>query len=169
MDCLKIKNLIPGYLNRELPTKEAERIRTHLVDCARCRQECLAYEKSWDILQQWEDLEPKPGYVSRFWTQLALRQPWYVRVGSYVKEILLIRRFVPVYATAMVVFIVGIFTLRTSFIIYRDSRNFATFPSEDIEFIESLDLTVNLDVLNDLDFLENMRVIEKLPKAPGKA
>lgn len=169
MECQEIKHLIPAYLNRELAEKELELIRSHLAGCEHCRRDCRAFEKSWAALEQWEDLEPEPGYVSRFWTRLAEKRPWYERFGLLLKEALLTKRLLPVYAASLVVVIVGFFVLRTSLTIHHDAVNFATLPAEDIEFIESMDMAVNLDVLNDLDFLEDMDVIEQVESAGKKA
>ena len=74
MDCSKAKKLIPQFLDYTLPERITGRLQEHLRTCPQCRQELKLYDKSWELLKDVPQIDPAPGYISRFWTKLSLEK-----------------------------------------------------------------------------------------------
>lgn len=67
MNCNEVSKIFPRYLGEDLNQKEAQELEAHLESCASCKKELSAYEKSWEVLAMWEDLEPSAGFEAKFW------------------------------------------------------------------------------------------------------
>ena len=75
MDIQKAKKLIPAFLDDALEPKELQAFREILAKSPELRKEVAAYKKTWALLDEVEDIEPDPGYISRFWTRVAQEEP----------------------------------------------------------------------------------------------
>jgi len=115
MNCQEIKKLIPIYLDGELQHQESHSVREHLTGCPACQKELEAFEASWAMLGEAEDIEPQPGFVGRFWTRLALEQSWCEKVLGGLRENVRKKSLAPALVTACVVMIVGSLALRNYF------------------------------------------------------
>ncbi len=67
--CEDIRVELPALLDGELSGAERDRVQRHVEDCARCRQEVLAFRDTWSLLDQAPAEKPDPGYVDRFWRE----------------------------------------------------------------------------------------------------
>ncbi len=159
MDCEDIKKLVPLLADGDsLP----EDLRAHFSECEGCRKEMAAYEKTWEMLGSWKDIEPDPGYVSRFWTRLSMKKSWYESPGLTLKSFLWERRLAPVFAVVSIVLVVGVMTWRISMRTLGNETLLTALSTEEIEFAEFIELAENLDVIQDMEFLEDLDVIENL-------
>ncbi|VAX35596.1 hypothetical protein MNBD_UNCLBAC01-1907 [hydrothermal vent metagenome] len=155
MSCCDIQKLLPLYLDEALNIKETQGVKAHVKECLACQKELHAYQASWDMLGELEEVEPRSDYVSRFWTNVAQQKAksWYVKVWEDFKCGFLESRFVPVVVTACIVMIVSVVSL----------RNYKQFQS-DLEMMDYIELAENLEVIEDFEVWEDWEVIEYLDK-----
>lgn len=162
MDCQEIKKLIPVYLDKELEPQESQQVREHLSGCPVCQKELEAFEESWAMLGELDEVRPEPGFVGRFWTRLALEQSWQERISEAVRNGLFQKRLVPALATACIVVIVGSFALNNYFRIQNTDQMLSDLSREDLAMVENIELAENLDLIEEMDFLEDLDIIENL-------
>ena len=167
MKCTKIKKILPLYMEGELKPNENQAVTEHLNACLGCRQEKEALAKAWNLLSTWEDVQPSSNYVSRFWTEVSLRQPWQEKFLDQLTRFLPNPRWTPAFAAVCLVVIAGLF----SFYNYRQVQKSNTIPvtipvnlvEVDLEMIENMELAENYEmIVEDIDFLEDLNVIENL-------
>lgn len=53
MNCKKIQNLLPLYIEKDLPKKKASKIRSHLKECPLCQKESEKYKHSLKKTKNW--------------------------------------------------------------------------------------------------------------------
>ncbi len=174
MNCHDIQKLMPIYLDDALEPNEMKEVKIHVDECALCQKEMADYKASWDMLGEWEDIQPSPNYVSRFWTELSLQKKWYEKVWEVIpirelingigiiKEKILQKHLVPVLATACVIVIVSAVAMQN----YSQEKGareiLAHWEVIDMEMVENIELAENLDVIQDLEFWEDWGIIESL-------
>ena len=160
MECQAVKKLIPEYSESSLSNSQREAVKQHLLTCSTCQKELRLYEKSWEILTQWKNLEPAPGYISRFWTKLSLEKSWKEKIFVGAQEFLLKRDFAPVRILTLCTLIVfGVFYFNA---VTALEKELAGMDIDEIEFVENVELAEYFDVIEDIDFLEDMEIIENL-------
>jgi hypothetical protein len=162
MRCDQAKKIIPVYLDGELGQEEARFVKEHIVSCAACQKELRALERSWKMLGEWKDIDPVPGYVSRFWTEVSFQRPWHEKIIRGFGVILGKKRLVPVYAAVCVFLITGIFSLRNYWQMREAQELVASLDQEELEMAADVELAENFDVIQEMDFLEDLEVIENL-------
>ena len=155
MECKEIKKWLPGYPDADIPQEIAGQIDRHLKTCAACRREADLLIRSWESLDAWDEIEPDPSYVSRFWTRLAETETPLERFVGGIRRYCWQKNLVPVYAGVAVMLFVWMVALRIP-------SPPDTVPQEDFALIESIDLAENLDLLEDLDILEYLDVLENI-------
>lgn len=67
MNCKDVQSNISLFLEEGLPANEEESFRAHLETCPQCREEVEAYKKTWQLLGEWEEVEPSPSFTADFW------------------------------------------------------------------------------------------------------
>jgi len=162
MKCKELKKLIPEFLGGDLNSSQANDFRKHMKSCRACQLEVRAYESSWEMLDSWQDIEPHPDYVFRFWNRLVSHKPWHEELLAGLRQALTNRQLVPVYAAVCTLLIVGAFTLKTTVEVRNPDEVLAVLPSDELDMVANLDLAQNYDIISDLDFLEDMEIIENL-------
>lgn len=163
MRCDQVKKMIPVYIDGGLGQDETRLVKEHIASCAACQKEQHALERSWKVLGEWKNIDPVPGYVSRFWTKASLEQPWYETVARNIGEALeglRRRRLVPVYAAVCVLLITGVFSLRNYYQMREVEELVVNLDQEELEMAEDVELAGNFDLIEDMDFWEDMEVIE---------
>jgi predicted anti-sigma-YlaC factor YlaD len=162
MECQDIKDLLLSYMEGDLNTAQNQAVCQHLKHCLFCRQELLIYEKSWSLLDKWTDLDPEPGYVSRFWNRLEEQKPWYVQCKEWFKGAVMDQHWIPVGVTVCIVLMVGILTYRSTFSANSTPSLLANLSVEDMELLLDYDLVEDYEIVQDLGFLEDWDVIETM-------
>ncbi len=163
MDCQHVREKIALWMDGALANEEAAAVGQHFTGCKSCRDELKAYTKAWNALKSWPDLEPNPGYVSRFWTRLSRQEPWYVRIWKFWKPILTDRFFAPGLATALLVIITASIIFYNTFSATQTETLISSLTADDIEFVENIEIAENYDVIQNIDLLEDLDVIENMP------
>lgn len=165
MHCDEAKKIIPVYLDGELGQEETRLVKEHIASCAACQKEQHALERSWKMLGEWQNIEPAPGYVSRFWIKVSSERSLRERVARGIGEALdglRRKRLAPVYAAVCVLLITGIFSLRNYWEVQETQKLIASLNQEELEMAKDVELAENFDIIQEMDFLEDMEVIENL-------
>jgi len=162
MKCRKFRRLIPDFLEGQLTPKRHEEIIAHLKICKDCAKEKRLYEESWQLIGQWQDIEPEPGFKMRFWNHL-LREAE-SKLAPPINIFRLSQRWSVALATAAIIIIVVSISLPN----YLQTKSAELFVSEineeEIILVENIELLEHLEIIQDIDFLENMELIENLDK-----
>ena len=164
MDCQKIQKLIPLYLDAKLEDRESQTVREHLKDCPHCQNELALFEKSWNLLSKWEDVEPDPGYTSRFWTRLSSERAWYEQLLLNFKEFFAMKKRPLAWATASVAIIVCVLTFSSYLMKIKTNNTLTAMNPQELELLAELELAQNLDIIENIDWLEDWEVIEDLDR-----
>ena len=165
MDCQQTKQRIPEWMDSALSAEEAAVVGQHLARCNECRNEFKNYAKAWNTLKGWSDVEPDPGYVSRFWTRLSLEKPWYERLLANLTPMTADKWLAPSFATAFLALIIGSIMIYNTSLVVKTESVISSLSADDIEFVENIELAENLDVIQNIDLLEDLDVIENLDES----
>ncbi len=160
--CVDIKKLLPLFLDNELQADEYKHVNDHVSSCVSCEKEIFLYQQSWKMLEMAENIEPQAGYMSRFWTELSTRKTWVQTIFEVVKGLLWSKRLVPVFATASVLLLVGIFSIRNYYNLSDSQTMLASLSVSDLEMVEYVELAENLEIIENIDFYEDMELLENL-------
>jgi hypothetical protein len=68
--CNRIVEQLPAYIAGELEAEERREIEIHLAHCISCSSELKAFQRTWDLLDQWKDVVPSEELRSRVLTQV---------------------------------------------------------------------------------------------------
>jgi hypothetical protein len=83
MECYSQEQLLE-FSENESPLSAA--ISSHLQDCAACRREVELFQKSWDVLGEWQAPEPSYTLKAQVWEKIRLtpaaRPSWIQRAFS---------------------------------------------------------------------------------------
>lgn len=161
MECQDIKNMLASFLSGEMADSQADEVRQHLIHCDDCQCEMDAYQQTWEMLEQWTDEEPAPGYVSRFWKRAATERSWWEKFHDAFGDLLTMKRLVPAVSVFCALLIIGTLTLRTSQI-HQTEAMLTDLTLEEIEFVENLELAENLELLEKLEVLEGMEILDDM-------
>lgn len=74
MGCLEIREKLLDYIEGNVSDNDKTVIGAHLETCPVCRKEYVAYNKSWEALDGWRDIEPDPAYKAHFWEGVRKRE-----------------------------------------------------------------------------------------------
>ena len=159
-NCSEIKKLIPRLLADESSCVEAESIREHLKTCALCQQYAGTVEKSWEILNTWQDIVPQPGYVGKFWTRLAEKQaqPQVPRP----QEVFLFKTWRPALVAVCLLFATGIFVGRALYHQQALTVALTHLSDDELEMVQNMELVENFDLIQDLDLFQDLEIIESI-------
>jgi predicted anti-sigma-YlaC factor YlaD len=162
MDCHKIKNLIPLYLDHELSAADYQQVETHLQNCTDCMSEARAIQQSWDLLGQIKAVEPDPNFMSRFWRSVDAQMPWYSKLYENVQAVFFKRRWVPALAGAVIVLLIS--TIATVQYLQKPQTVavLAELDETEMEMIANIYLAEHYEVIHELDFFSDFEIIENL-------
>ena len=161
MNCLEVKKNLSLYLENALRPIEAQVVKEHLASCPSCQQELNALQKSWELLNALEDIQPQANYISRFWTELSLRKTWKEKVFEALPPLFLKRTLAPVAVAVCLVLAMSVFAFH-HYQSQKSEQMMASLSEEDLEILENIELAENLDLIEDLDVLQDMDVVEEL-------
>ncbi len=169
MRCDQIRKLIPIYLDGGLEDGRDRELKDHVSGCLVCRKELEAYQRSWQMLGEWKDIQPEAGYVGRFWTAVSQQRPWHEQILKALPAGVFQKRLAPVFVAICILLVTGIFSLRNYWQMVETGELLANLSAEELEIafdhpaagvVEDIELAENLDIIQDMDFLEDMEVIE---------
>lgn len=152
--------------------------REHVNSCPQCKKEWEAYEKSWQALELWEDIEPSPSFLADFWKKAEegeeKQSPWEAWIGRLAGAFTF---RVPAWA-AMAVLLVSLFTGHFAF--PRVEERVVQKPVENIKVVYvqapqeiavaasniSVDKAVVPDPVEVVDEIQQTTTAEEYPKVP---
>jgi hypothetical protein len=70
MRCEKIKELILEHRIRDLDQSEKLKLDTHLGECKECDSLFRHSNEVWNLLDKWESIEPREGFLTEFWNRV---------------------------------------------------------------------------------------------------
>ena len=165
MRCSKFKKLISDFLENQLNPRIHREVFEHLQVCEACAKEKELYEKSWRLMGELEDIEPEPGFKSRFWNRLVRESEYRERPAVDVYGLLGLLRNWRVAVVTVTTIIIVIAVALPNYLQFRSADLLASkISGEEIVLVENIDLLENLEVIEDIDFLENMELIENLDR-----
>jgi anti-sigma factor RsiW len=65
MKCRNVQKRLPVYQDGELSSVEQNRIKSHLTDCPECSKQYKELQRVWDLLSDFPDIQPMPGFHLR--------------------------------------------------------------------------------------------------------
>ncbi len=74
MSCENFKNLILDHTIAELDESRMNELKYHLEACNDCSEFLRFADLEWKLLDKWEEIEPKTGYITRFWERSNRRE-----------------------------------------------------------------------------------------------
>jgi len=162
MNCQRIKELIPAYMDEELQPNEMKEVREHLSVCSTCQKEFETFEKSWAMLGELDEIQPEPGFIGRFWSRLALEQSWQEKIKEVMENMFSHKQLVPVLATLCIMILVGSFAGYYYAQTQKTNRTLAKLNQNELAMVENIELAENLSLIAQLDFLEDLEIIKEL-------
>lgn len=162
MDCQKVKKLIPLLIDNELQPLETQLVGAHLKVCPHCQKELQLYEKSWDMLSGLKEIEPAPGYISRFWTRVAAETSWHEGIVVGLRGFFAKRELVSVLAAISIIVIIGVFSFKNYFSTQEFETALTKLNPEEFELVTNIGLIQNLEFIENLEFLEDLDILEDL-------
>lgn len=162
MNCQDVQNLLPVFLDNELPEDQKQDIQVHLTGCNACRLELQEYKRSWQMLESWTDVEPEAGYIGRFWAELSGRTPWPIKVRIWFGQRVFTPQLIAATVVAVVFVVVGFLSVRNYVQIQETEILLTKLPAEEAEVVDNLEFVSDYELLEDLDVLEDMEVLETL-------
>lgn len=67
MNCEELRINISAFLEGDLSGEEEKNFGEHVESCSQCSDELEAHRKTWQMLGEWEDVEPSPRFNANFW------------------------------------------------------------------------------------------------------
>jgi hypothetical protein len=162
MNCSAVKKLISPYLDGRLDVEEYEELQDHVSSCPACEKDVRAYRRSWEMLGQWGDIQPEPGYVARFWTAVSNQVPWYKKMLEVLRPGFFPQRLSPAFIAVMILIVTGIFSLRAYWQAQESEQFLACLSEDEWELVENIELAEDFELIEDMDFFEDMEIIENL-------
>ncbi len=62
MKCHSVQKKLSAYQDRELKSREQQKVGKHLLSCRSCQQEYAEFERLWQSLGELEEITPDPGF-----------------------------------------------------------------------------------------------------------
>ena len=154
MSCT-VEDELTAYLDGELSTVEAARVRTHLASCAECRATETLLRRTVTELAALPAFEPSVGLRRRVLAEVeALPRPWPERLRTWLRPALLAPGGVAV-ATALVVAVVA----GRQVVVQRAEQRMELAVAEHYELLSDYEV-VGLSG-DDLDVVEHLDELQK--------
>jgi len=77
MDCKDIKEILMQYSLGDLGQVEKVDVEKHLEECNECRLFLSQSNQLWNLLDRWDEVEPKGEFVSKFWDKASIHETNY--------------------------------------------------------------------------------------------
>lgn len=90
MTCEKIVDLLSEYSAGELRAEQHQEVRLHLEACPACDRTRRQLERTWELLGEFDELEPPPTFRAQVWERIRQEKPatswgwgwkWLTRAG----------------------------------------------------------------------------------------
>ena len=162
MNCHDLKNRIPAYLDGELKGREYDLMKKHLTTCRSCRKEVENHEKIWQLLGEYEGIDPSPDYAARFWSRVENRSSWRERIRSIFWPGEMRPRWVPAVVLACVLIVVSTIAIRFQLPAPELNDVIAGLGEIDLDMVASVDILEDYEIIQEIDFFSDLEFIERL-------
>ncbi len=167
MDYEKIKKLIPLYIEGgDLSPEEEILVETSIKNDLEFKKEVESYQKSWDLLNELDDVEPSPDYVTHFWDQVSQetteREGFIHLLKNFARNIMMNKRLVPLLAVVCVVFAMGIYFSGNIYRPQSVNTGIVELVQSEFEIVENLELVEHFDIIVNIEFYEDFDIIASL-------
>ena len=154
MDCKDVQEQLVFFLDGELAEEESESLRTHLDSCRVCSSEMGALEASIHLVRGLPRLEARKKLEAAVWARIEseLERHGFAR---FLRP----RILIPIGAAMALGLIILVTPARR--LIFQERG------TDDVSV--SADFLVNYPIIENLETLQDLDVIEKLPKSGGSA
>ncbi len=71
MSCDELKELILEHTVGRLDQSEKTRVESHLNECKECSRFFMQSNQVWELLDQWDVVEPKKNIATEFWKRIS--------------------------------------------------------------------------------------------------
>ena len=162
MNCHDLKNMMLAYMDGELKGREHHLIKNHLATCRSCRKEVEMHEKVWQMLGEYEGIDPNPDYAARFWNRVENRPSWRDKIRAIFWPGEMRPRWVP--AVALACALIGISTIAIRFQFSSPELNevIASLSEMNLDMVESVDILEDYEIIQEIDFFSDLEFIERL-------
>ena len=162
MNCNDLKNMISAYMDGELKGPEHHLIKKHLATCRSCRKEVENQEKIWQLLGEYEGIDPSPDYAERFWNRVENRSSWREKIRSIFGPGDMRPRWVPAVGLACVLIVVSTIAIRLQFPPPELNNVIASLSEIDLDMVASVDILEDYEIIQEIDFFSDLEFIERL-------
>lgn len=168
MNCAKLKNLLPAFLEGGLSGSCKEELEAHLKTCAACQKEKDLFLQSWQMLDNYALPKLKDDFTASLMRKIHQEQTEIINVRYQRPWWFVLRPVVPVLASIIILLLtVPLFRKKPAV----DTNLVKLTPPpvdrivtavNDEEIIKNLDIFENTDLLTNIQFLSELEVVEDL-------
>ncbi len=147
MNCKELKELILEYAAGNLDQSEKLRVESHLKECKECYLFFRQSNQVWDLLDEWDVIEPKEDIVTNFWERVSGEEIREKGIFDFFKNLKLNWSFGVALAVIMIISVI-------SFNIFEFKRTEVVFTEKDKadeELLIELDRAVSRETARGLD------------------
>ncbi|MBI2487225.1 MAG: zf-HC2 domain-containing protein [Deltaproteobacteria bacterium] len=147
MNCKELKELILEYTAGNLDQSEKLRVESHLKECKECYLFFGQSNQVWDLLDEWDIIEPKEDIVTNFWERVSEEEIRGKGIFDFFKNLKLNWSFGVALAVIMIISVI-------SFNIFEFKRTKVVFTENDKadeELLIELDRAVSRKTARGLD------------------
>lgn len=159
MNCQWVQDNLSAYMDKELSDTQISAIGEHLSDCSGCRTGYERIKHAWEVLNLWEEIEPRPDLRKKILhaVQEEKRSQW-LRIILPAAAVLLM---------AMSIYIfVGYFQSKSSRDMMGQNEGTAVFTENDLQNINEEEIITHLELLQEKDFYDTLDTLEKIDYLP---
>jgi hypothetical protein len=154
MKCGEVDENLFEYMADTLPVDKKAAMKTHINSCPACKKSFAEHSKTWKLLGSVPSIEPRSGYIERFWESVDSRKPWHEETFYLLKEFLAPKNLVLSTMVALSLFIVS-FISAQRYSNYIATRTLLTSMSE-----KEWEMLQNYEVISAMD---KLKAVEKKP------
>lgn len=124
MECRDLRELVIRYSSGDLPERDKEFVETHLGECKGCSAYLDQSHRAWNMLDEWDEIEPGAQYVSEFWSKVSEEE---VDRESFFGIFSLHRPKLALMGAVVTILVVGVFT----FVLFTPDHGIDRFTAKD--------------------------------------
>lgn len=148
MNCESFRSLILDYTNDDAGLPEIHELKGHLGVCKECSKFLRLANSQWKLMDEWEEIEPREGYIASFWEMVDDREgegpkPWFL---DFIKNRVPNWSYIPALSVVVIIFVAMLY-MRSEPGVVEYTKN----DREDENLLFEVDRTISFD---DVDMLE---------------
>lgn len=147
MSCNELKESILEYKVGNLDQSEKIRVESHLRECKECNLFLMQSNQVWDLLDEWDIVEPKQNIATEFWKRVSEEDVKGKGIFDYLKNLKLNWSFG---AALAVILIVSVLTFNV-FEFRRTEVVFTEIDEADEELLIQVDRAISRETAKSLE------------------